>query len=64
VARPSLDAVLSPPISTMASSPCAPAMPRCTKPPTAPSSIEMKPAGPTRLDCFRRTVRCSGVSSV
>ena len=34
-------------------------------PPSAPGfSIEMKPAGPTRLDCFRRTLRCSGVSSV
>ena len=38
-------------------------VPRCTKPPTQPSSIEMKPAGPTRFCCFSRRRFISGVSS-
>ena len=40
---------LDPPISMTEVSCSAAAIPRCTKPPTAPSSIETKPAGPNRF---------------
>src|SRR6516225_10639305 len=60
VTRLSLPSAEAPPISRIAVSPGEPAMPRWTKPPTQPSSIEMNPAGPTRLACLRRTKRCSG----
>ena len=52
-----------PPISTIAAWPPAVAIPRSTKPPMQPSSIDTKPAGPPRFRCRSRRLRMSGVSS-
>src|SRR6516162_6916659 len=63
VARVAWLSMPAPPISTMAASLSAAAMPRSTNPPTQPSSIDTKPAGPPRFRWRSRRRRISGVSS-